>query len=84
MDSGIRTNTFSKKQGSANPVDAYAKLVLQKDHTISTDHFVLDWNLSILAYCDNFSWNGEIKEKEERITNLLLKGSRSVIYYGCE
>ena len=31
MDSGIRTNPSSTKQGSANPVGAYAMLVLQKD-----------------------------------------------------
>ena len=30
LDSGIRTTPSSTKQGSANPVGAHAKLVLQK------------------------------------------------------
>ena len=42
---GIRTNPSSTKQGSANPVGAYAKLVLEKDRPL---RFFVQFNVMIL------------------------------------
>ena len=56
MDSGYQTNPSSTKQESANPVGAYAKLVLQQKYIVVPlwrDYYIMGSNQTTLIL---FSW----------------------------